>query len=206
MVVFDSEETWHKDACAAIEEAWQAMVQEYPGYEFQVRAALSKLILLLYNHCPLSGHEPSPKILRNGERIKSMLQYIQQYYEEPLTIGMIAQAAMISESECLRCFRETIGTTPIRYLKQFRVQRAAEMLITTEKKIADIGELCGFQEMSYFAKSFREMMGITPSEYRKKEKKNEKEMDQGTGGSTLHADHVYGKFCAGSRRNKQYLL
>lgn len=167
MVIFDQKSMWTREACAAIEEAWQALSQEYAGYEFQVRAALSKLVFLLYKNCPVSAYKASSRILRNTERIKAMLQYIQNSYSEPLTIGQIAQEALISESECLRCFREMIGTTPIRYLKQFRVQRAAELLISTEEKVSDIGEMCGFQEMSYFAKSFREIMGLAPSEYRK---------------------------------------
>ena len=52
------------------------------------------------------------------------------------------------------------------YLKQFRVQRAAELLETTEERVADIGAACGFQEMSYFARTFRALKGRTPSQYR----------------------------------------
>ena len=77
---------------------------------------------------------------------------------------------MISVSEALRCFHNTIGLTPIQYTKYYRVQRAADMLLNTDQKIARIGEACGFQEMSYFAKAFREQMGVTPSEYRRKQR------------------------------------
>ena len=77
---------------------------------------------------------------------------------------------MVSPSEGLRCFHNTIGQTPIQYTKYYRVQRAAEALLSTDKKIAEIGGECGFQEMSYFAKAFREVLGMTPSEYRRKHK------------------------------------
>ena len=63
-----------------------------------------------------------------------------------------------------------IGTTPIQYTKQLRIQKAVELLESTDQKVADIGALCGFQEMSYFAKSFREIKGCTPSIYRKQYK------------------------------------
>jgi len=59
-----------------------------------------------------------------------------------------------------------IGATPIQYVKQLRLQRAAELLESTDGKIADIGAACGFQEMSYFARAFREWKGRTPSQYR----------------------------------------
>ena len=59
-----------------------------------------------------------------------------------------------------------VGTTPIQYVKQLRIQKAAELLASTDQRIADIGAACGFQEMSYFAKTFRELKGRTPSRYR----------------------------------------
>ncbi|MDE7197873.1 MAG: helix-turn-helix transcriptional regulator [Lachnospiraceae bacterium] len=71
-----------------------------------------------------------------------------------------------STSECIRCFRGTINTTPIAYLKSYRLQQAALKLQLGTDKISAIAESCGFQEMSYFAKSFKEIYGCTPSEYR----------------------------------------
>ena len=61
-----------------------------------------------------------------------------------------------------------IGCTPIRYVKQVRIQKAAELLASTKRKISDIGAECGFQEMSYFAKIFRELKGCTPGDFRKR--------------------------------------
>ena len=61
-----------------------------------------------------------------------------------------------------------IGRSPIQYVKQVRIQKAAELLLGTDLKISDIGLQCGFQEMSYFAKAFRELKGCTPHEFREK--------------------------------------
>ena len=89
-------------------------------------------------------------------------------HEALLTLEEIARAGMVSKSECLRCFRNVIGPTPIQYLNQYRIQRAAELLVTTDCKITEIGGLCGFQEMGWFAKTFRKLKGCTPSEYRRR--------------------------------------
>lgn len=70
-----------------------------------------------------------------------------------LSIDEIAESVSLSVSECLRCFHNTIGTTPIQYLKSFRIKKAAELLTNTDMKIVDIGIMCGFQDMSYFAKT-----------------------------------------------------
>ena len=157
---------WEREALQAVQRAWQACVDEPPGYEFQVRDALSREVFLLADNCPAARRSPSEKALRDEQRIKVMLQFIQENYGEELTTEKIARSAAISDSECLRCFRAMVGTTPIQYVKQLRVQKAAELLAGTDRKIADIGALCGFQEMSYFAKTFRTLKGRTPSAYR----------------------------------------
>ena len=167
-VCFDPQVSWQREALEAIEDAWKACVAEPPGYEFKVRHALSAVIFLLAKNCPSVEKSPTEKSLRDARRIKEMLQYIQERYSEPLTAAMIARGASVSESECLRCFRAIIGTAPIQYVKQLRIQKAAELLQFTDRKIGEIGAACGFQEMSYFAKAFRELKGDTPSAYRRK--------------------------------------
>lgn len=169
-VCFRQAAAWEAAAAAAIEEAWEAATAGERGYEFSVRDALSRVIFLLSCHLPARSGPPSERTLRNGERIKTMLQYVQDHYGEELTTAGIARSASVSESECLRCFRRMIGATPIQYVRQFRVQKAAELLTATDQTIAEIGAACGFQEMSYFAKVFRELKGCTPSEYRRAER------------------------------------
>lgn len=160
---------WEEAAAKAIKAAWQSCVSEMEGFEFEVREWLSWLVFLLTKNCPKAEKRPSEKTLRDGKRIKIMLQYIQEHYDGELTLAKIAESVNLSENECLRCFRGMIGSTPIQYVKQLRVQKAAELLASTNRKISDIGAECGFQEMSYFAKTFRELKGCTPSEYRKLE-------------------------------------
>ena len=160
---------WQQQALEAIETAWQACVGDEPGYELQVRNQLSQLLWLLISNREAVKARPSEKALRDSERIKIMLNFIHNHHDEELDTMTIAQSANISVSECLRCFHNTIHTTPIQYVKQYRIQQAARLLTTTDKKIMDIGRQCGFQEMSYFSRIFREVMGCGPREYRKKE-------------------------------------
>ena len=58
------------------------------------------------------------------------------------------------------------GTPSDSQTQRFRVQRAAELLESTEEKVAAVGAACGFQEMSYFARTFRALKGKPPSRYR----------------------------------------
>lgn len=157
---------WQKDILNAIVSAWQTCAAEAPGFEFHVRAALSEAVFLLCRNLPTDTQPQDGKTLRSSERIKEMLQFIHDNFSEELSVAQIARSAAVSESECLRCFRAAIGTTPIRYVKQYRIQRAAQLLTATRERICDIAARCGFQDMSYFTKTFREQKGCTPKEYR----------------------------------------
>lgn len=158
---------WQAEAVSAAERAYRAYEAEQTGYEFAVREALSHAVFLLSVHRPASPRMPSDKQLRDAARIKTMLQYIQQHYAEEITVAQIARSAIVSESECLRCFRALLGVTPIQYVKQYRVQKAAELLRTGTQKVTEIGTQCGFQGMSYFTRTFKRICGCTPTDYRK---------------------------------------
>ena len=164
----DNSIQWQKDLLFNIDEVWYLCVNEEDGYEFEVRNILSKIIYLMSKHLDCIESNVSTKKLRDSHRMKNMLKYIDEHYSESITIDEIAESVSLSVSECLRCFRSTIGTTPIQYLKSFRIKKAAELLTNTEMKIVDIGIICGFQDMSYFSKTFRNIYGCTPSKYRRK--------------------------------------
>mgnify|MGYP000391117034 CR=1 FL=1 len=80
----------------------------------------------------------------------------------------IADSVALSESACLRSFRQLLGTTPIQYVKQYRIEKAAGLLLTTRLRTGEIGAECGFTDLSYFTKTFREIKHCTPREYRQR--------------------------------------
>lgn len=165
-VYFANVQEWEEAATRAIQEAWRICMSETAGFEFEVREQLSKIIFLLAKNCPVAERKPPEKTLRDGERIKIMLHFIQEHFGEQISLANIAGSAAVSENECLRCFRSMIGCSPIQYVKQVRIQKAAELLVSTDRKISDIATACGFQEMSYFAKTFRALKGCTPGAFR----------------------------------------
>lgn len=157
---------WQKQVLDCMVSLWQTAEQEPYGYEIGIRNELSTIITLFSQYQPVVNKKSFGKEQRDNARIKEMLAFLQANYDRELTIEDIASACSISASECIRCFRATINTTPIAYLKSYRLQQAALKLQLSTDKISAIAESCGFREMSYFAKSFREVYGCTPSEYR----------------------------------------
>lgn len=149
--------------------AFKAMTDEPSGFEFTVREELSQICLFLYDQFRLEGDSPSEMQSLDEERIKKMLTYIHTHFEEPLTVTDIADAAAISQRECLRCFQKTIQLSPIQYVLKYRIMQGADQLLTKPtKSIAAIAAACGFDSQSHFAKTFKRFYAHTPREYRKK--------------------------------------
>ena len=158
---------WQKEILSCIQTAWEVCALEKDDYEIAARNALSRCLSLLLRRQSGQQKKISEKALRQTERMKVMLNFIQQHFDETISIRQIAGSASVSESECMRCFRQTIGITPITYLKNYRLQYAAQLLKSTDLPVSSIGSQCGFQEMSYFSRAFGEIYGYTPSQYRK---------------------------------------
>lgn len=169
LVCLGQKNSREEEAVRLIEEVWETCVKEPSGYEFDVRHGLSRLICILLSGSRHINGQPDERYLRVEMRMKDMLQYIRKNYAGEMKMKGIAESAMVSVSECLRCFRSTIGTTPIQYVKQYRIQKAAELLHSTAMSISEIGGQCGFSDMSYFSKEFRKAYACTPSEYRSRQ-------------------------------------
>lgn len=65
-------------------------------------------------------------------------------------------------------FKETTGTTIVRYITECRMQKAAELLLTTDYRISDFATMVGFEDAGYFTRLFRKEKGVSPAEFRKK--------------------------------------
>lgn len=147
-------------------DAWQLCVDEPPGYEIEVRYKLSKVLASLMEHKNTNYKFQSEKNMRDEERLKKMLSLIHLNYGKKLTVGQIANEASISVSEAMRCFKSTLGTSPIQYVKNYRLEKAFEQM-NTNQTISEIANQCGFEDMSYFGREFKKRYGSSPSDWRK---------------------------------------
>jgi len=99
-----------------------------------------------------------------------MLRHIQQNFSEKIKLQEIAAATNVSERECLRCFKNTIGISPIQYLLRYRVSVASQLLAESDFTMTEISDKAGFDNPSHFARTFKSFMARSPSEYRKEQR------------------------------------
>ena len=87
-------------------------------------------------------------------------------YREPLDVAALARAAHLSPAHFSREFRRTFGETPHQYLLTRRLERAAMLLRTTDRSVADVCLAVGLRSVGSFTTSFRRLFGMTPTAYR----------------------------------------
>ncbi len=154
--------------CSDVLKAFHIFTKEQFGFEFEIRTLISNILLPIIN----SNKNPCGKIddkrIKQLNRCKKMMSFIQNNYNNDITLSDIANSGGVKESEALRCFKLVLNTSPIKYLKTYRIEQTALLLKTSTLPIIDIAFSCGFHEISYFSKSFKEMFLLTPTEYRKK--------------------------------------
>src|ERR671934_2731698 len=87
-------------------------------------------------------------------------------YAEPLDVRAVAAVAHVSEAHFIRSFRAVFGETPHHYLQRRRVERSMFMLRETDRPVTEICLDVGFNSLGTFSRTFHEIVGESPSEYR----------------------------------------
>lgn len=99
--------------------------------------------------------------------VQELLYLLRKNFAEDIKLEALAQNMNISYEHLCRSFKKVVGKSPKKFLNDLRFQHAVYLMKTSEHQaIAEIAESCGFSDMSYFAKCFRQKTGKTPSEYR----------------------------------------
>lgn len=141
-------------------------LQTLENTEFQTRNLLSEIWLLLLDTIQEQGSAKEQNF-RSQDRLLPMLSFIHTNYPSKITLDDIAAAAAISPRECLRCFRNSIGQSPMEYLIAYRINMAKKLLRSSQLSVGEIAGRTGFNSSAYFTKIFRQLTEKTPLAYRK---------------------------------------
>ncbi|MCI8764624.1 MAG: AraC family transcriptional regulator [Lachnospiraceae bacterium] len=107
----------------------------------------------------------------NYEEIRlfqTMLSYIHNNYPDPLNVRQIADRAVISKNLCTALFRKYTGLSPIKYLNEYRLYTAKNLITHTDRTISEISADVGYNQISHFIEQFRNSYGLSPLKYRNK--------------------------------------
>lgn len=105
-------------------------------------------------------------------RMANVISHIQKHFRESLRIEELARIAHLSTSQFQRTFKRIYNTTPQKFIRQVRLHEACEMLKDPNRDITNIAFDNGFSSSSFFATQFKQHMGESPSQYRRRKLAN----------------------------------
>lgn len=99
--------------------------------------------------------------------IASTISHIETHFAEPIQVEELINMSRMSRSSFLREFEAAVGCTPIAHVIRLRIERASELLKTTDLSITEIAFAVGYNDSNYFSRQFRKSTDYTPRQYRK---------------------------------------
>lgn len=168
--VFRKGDRGHAKLAKTIDDMVEKADIKEDAYEFDMIACGYKLMAEIIKRLNCKGAEKigvSPW----ADTLHKMIAFIQFNYKEPIKLEEIAEAGNVSRSQCCKIFKEIINRSPNDYLVEYRIDKSIDLIMKTDMKMTEIAYECGFNGSSYFAETFKKIVGVNPREYKNKEKK-----------------------------------
>lgn len=166
-VLFKGNVDWQAEVLVHIRKIYELCENRAFGYEIECAALLGQIWLHLLRSCPGELSADNGSHLRNNAYVQAILNFVNDHYNEPLTISMIAKEVSLSASECCRLFKRVTGDTIFSYLQTYRLSKSVTLLKDSSLPISQIAYETGFCSTSYFIEVFKKKLNTTPLRYRK---------------------------------------
>lgn len=132
-----------------------------------IKISLYNIINIFYkNHLIEIDTNPN-----KHEDLKKVILYIQNNFNKTLTLDMIAKQIMISPNHLCKYFKKNMGITVFQYINQYKINQSINYLLHSKLTIIEIAMNCGFDNISYFIRTFKKITGFTPKQYRNQNQK-----------------------------------
>ena len=166
--IFSSDIPWQAEVLSLMREMMAAQ-EKASDVELVNSYLIQKIWHILYQNTDVEHMGKKENYSASSQaRLQLMMQYIHQKFAYNISLSDIADQAKVSKSTALNLFQRYLGISPVTYLINYRLQEAAKLLASTEKKVTVISKDTGFDSVDYFCKAFKKYYKLTPTEYRKK--------------------------------------
>ena len=164
-ICINQSEPWHKPFREYLLRIIDLDEKKPDFYELDITICLQSMWRLLLEHItyePQASRENSLEY----DRIKKILSYIEENYQNKITLNDIAGHIHLCESECTRLFKRHMNTTLFAFLQEYRIERSLEFL-QADQPVSAVADKAGFSDPNYYSKVFAKIKGCSPREYRK---------------------------------------
>ena len=163
-ICIDQSEPWHKPFREYLLRIIDLDEKKPDFYELDITICLQSMWRLLLEHItyePQASRENSLEY----DRIKKILSYIEENYQNKITLNDIAGHIHLCESECTRLFKRHMNTTLFAFLQEYRIERSLEFL-QDDQPVSAVADKAGFSDPNYYSKVFAKIKACSPREYR----------------------------------------
>ena len=163
-ICIDQSEPWHKPFREYLLRIIDLDEKKPDFYELDITICLQSMWRLLLEHIT-SEPQASRENSLEYDRIKKILSYIEENYQNKITLNDIAGHIHLCESECTRLFKRHMNTTLFAFLQEYRIERSLEFL-QDDQPVSAVADKAGFSDPNYYSKVFAKIKGCSPREYR----------------------------------------
>ena len=167
IVTFTRDHAMYENIAFCMNEAYEEFVSKDVCYMLPVKAHIYLLATAILRYYASSRNELDRMIYHNVIRLRPVIEYITQNYDQKIYIETLAEMVSLSPDYFTKMFKDSIGKTPIDYINGIRVNHSLRLLTMTDIPINEIADELGFSNPNYFHKIFKSYMQTSPLAYRK---------------------------------------
>lgn len=104
-------------------------------------------------------------------KVRFLCDYIAAHYQENLSLEVLASVSYLNSDYLCRVFKKETGVNLMKYIKTFRMNKACQLLESTQQKVTAISQAVGYQNCAYFIHTFTDLFGVSPEKYRQQHQK-----------------------------------
>lgn len=154
---------FNRQICDMFEDMIEQTLQKKPFYE---KLCIYKLLYLLSLLDRDVLYDSSPD-KEHFDRIALAVQHMNRFYDSNYSLEDYARMCTMSKYHFIRVFEKIVGTSPLEYRNNIRMEHAAELILEEQLSIEQISSMVGFSSASYFSSAFKQKHGLSPKQYQK---------------------------------------
>jgi AraC-like DNA-binding protein len=145
------------------------MIQKLDGYRLAVKAHLLRLLVIIGREYKqfLQGRHDGQVIAKYRKVFYEIFRFMDEHFNEELSLERMADKANMSPTHFSAMFKVVKGKNFIEHLNELRIRKSMDLLINTDNSVMNISLTVGFNHLGHFNKTFKKIVGATPSHYRK---------------------------------------
>lgn len=158
----------NSETAKTVKELSEVLSDKNDFFELEVFSALYKVFALLYKEGKILPFERKQVSFKKAQTLTKLIDWIEENFTSEITLGDLSRVSGLSEKYVCRIFKEYTSQTPISYINRLRIDFACHEMLVKKISVTAAAFDCGFNDLSYFSKTFKKYKGVSPHNFNKR--------------------------------------